>query len=232
MQRTLRVTMALAASLTPAPCAHAASATVPSDMVPCKLEGWSTDKDPNGLNVRAAPNASAAILARLPPRPQAESGSLVQFEILGVRDGWLLIKGASYGDYGDPPPATPLYSGMGWVHGSRVGGQVIGGQNVVGLYSEPKDSAKRLPRPKQCRRDRRQGVARLRRSLGEGRYEHRRRLGLRPLQQSGDDLQLTRRGACDGPPFSFRSDPLPIDHRPRQPAVRLQRIVRDRARIA
>ncbi len=147
MQRTLRVTMALAASLTPAPCAHAASATVPSDMVPCKLEGWSTDKDPNGLNVRAAPNASAAILARLPPRPQAESGSLVQFEILGVRDGWLLIKGASYGDYGDPPPATPLYSGMGWVHGSRVGGQVIGGQNVVGLYSEPKDSAKRLPRP-------------------------------------------------------------------------------------
>ena len=148
MQRTLRVMLALAASLAISRCALAASASVPPDMVQCELEGWSTDKDPKGLNVRAAPNASAAILARLPPRPEAESGSLAQFDILGAKDGWFLIKGASYGDYGDPPPATALYSGTGWVHGSRVGGELVGGQNVGGLYAEPKETAKRLPRPK------------------------------------------------------------------------------------
>lgn len=134
-------------SLALAPHAFAASVTVPADTTTCKLEGWSTDKDPKGLNVRAAPNASAPILAKLPPRPQADNGSLAQFEVIGFKDGWVLIKGASYGDYGDPPPATPLYSGMGWVHGSRVGGEMLGGENLVGLYAEPKDSAKRLPRP-------------------------------------------------------------------------------------
>jgi hypothetical protein len=147
MQRTSRMILAAFAAVAVGTGALAASVSVPQDTISCKLEGWSTDKDPKGLNVRAAPDASAPILAKLLPRPQAESGSLAQFEILGFKDGWVLIKGASYGDYGDPPPATPLYSGMGWVHGSRVGGQLVGGQNVVGLYSEPKDTAKRLPRP-------------------------------------------------------------------------------------
>lgn len=147
MQWTLRAILGAAASIAVGPWALAASVSVPADTVSCKLEGWSNDKDPNGLNVRAAPNASAPILARLPQRPQAENGALVEFEILGFKDGWVLIKGASYGDYGDPPPATPLYSAMGWVHGSRVGGQLVGGQNVIGLYAEPRDSARRLPRP-------------------------------------------------------------------------------------
>lgn len=143
----LRAVLAAVASLSLGPHAFAASVSVPPDTTICKLEGWSTDKDSKGLNVRAAPNASAPILAKLPPRPQAENGSLAQFQIVGFKDGWVLIKGASYGDYGDPPPATPLYPGMGWVHGSRVGGELVGGQNVIGLYAEPKASAKRMPRP-------------------------------------------------------------------------------------
>ncbi len=167
----MRVTLALAASLALAPCALAASASVPPDMVQCELEGWSTDKDPKGLNVRATANASAAILARLPPRPEAESGSLAQFDILGAKDGWFLIKGASYGDYGDPPPATALYSGTGWVHGSRVGGELVGGQNVGGLYAKPKETAKRLPATEERRRDRGQGPAQLHGSVGQDQFE-------------------------------------------------------------
>jgi hypothetical protein len=127
MPWTSRMILTAAASIAMGAAAAAATVSVPSDMASCKLEGWSTDKDPNGLNVRAAPNASAPVLARLPQRSEAENGSLAQFEILGFKDGWVLIKGASYGDYGDPPPAKPLYSGMGWVHGSLVGGQLIGG---------------------------------------------------------------------------------------------------------
>jgi hypothetical protein len=147
MQATFHAGLIAALGLAAAAPAVAATIQTPSDTVPCTLKGWSRDKDPNGLNVRAAPSASAPVVARLPWRPKAENGSLVEFEILGFKDGWALIRGASYGNYGDPPPATPLYSGQGWVHGSLVGGQVVGGQNAIGLYAEPKDAAKRLPRP-------------------------------------------------------------------------------------
>jgi len=147
MPTTFRPTFVAAFLIAAAAPALAATVETPASAVSCDLEGWSRDKDPNGLNVRAAPNGSAPVVARLPWRPKAENGSFVEFKILGFKDGWALISGANYGDYGDPPPATPLYSGKGWVHGSLIGGQLVGGQNVVGLNSEPKDSADRLPRP-------------------------------------------------------------------------------------
>ena len=61
---------------------------------PLDTAGASIDTDPKGTNVRSAPRADAPILRRLPPRvrigPDTVTG--VEFEIVGSKDGWLLIE--------------------------------------------------------------------------------------------------------------------------------------------
>lgn len=129
--------------------AAAESIEIPSDIVACQLEAISLDADPAGLNVRAGPSLSAKVIARLPRRPQVESGSNPEVRILGFKDGWFLIEGASYGDYGDPPPPRPLYAGKGWAHGSKLGGGLVGGAMSSALLAEPRDDAPRSTgRPK------------------------------------------------------------------------------------
>ena len=41
----------------------------------CETSAWSTDKDPNGLNVRAGPGTDNPVIGRLPP-PLATPGAL------------------------------------------------------------------------------------------------------------------------------------------------------------
>jgi len=120
--------------------AGAATVEIPAKMTRCSFSAWSQDITPQGLNVRAAPRAAARVLARLVEEKQA-TGAFVEFRVLGVSNGWFLIEGASHGDYGDPPPKTPVYAGKGWVSGSLVGGQLLAGK----LYDAPSETAHSRP---------------------------------------------------------------------------------------
>lgn len=125
--------------------AVAQNVETPKDMVPCRLKGWSNDQDPAGLNVRAGPAASAAVVGRLKQRPGDLQGPAPEFEIAGFKGGWFLIKGAHYGDYGDPPAKIAPYSGLGWVHGSKIGGELLGAGET--LRTAPDANAASLPDP-------------------------------------------------------------------------------------
>jgi hypothetical protein len=102
----------------------------------CKTVGYSTDRDPKGTNVRSAPRADAPVIGHLAPRthlgPDVHEG--VEFEIVGSKDGWLLIqkqKGAPAGEFTlDPAHAE---DGRGWVSGRLVGVQ----PNTLLLRSAP-----------------------------------------------------------------------------------------------
>ena len=88
----------------------------------CQTRGFSIDRDPNGTAVRSAPRTDAAVIGHLAPltrlSPDTEIG--VEFEIIGSKDGWLLIQ------KGDPArdftlDAGNAADGRGWVSGSGVG---------------------------------------------------------------------------------------------------------------
>ena len=77
---------------------------LPPGTEPCDLGAWSADRDPRGLNVRAAPSASSKVLGTLPPpfkfkakgrENTPEGGWLTEFRIIGFKDGWFLIEGAT-----------------------------------------------------------------------------------------------------------------------------------------
>lgn len=103
----------------------------PKDMVACKLSGWSNDTDPAGLNIRSGPSGTASVIARLKQRLENANGNSPEFHILGFKDGWFLIEDANYGNYGDPPPKVPPYSGLGWAHGSKIGGELTGAGDTL-----------------------------------------------------------------------------------------------------
>ena len=88
----------------------------------CRARGFSADLDPAGTNVRSAPRADAPVIGRVAPRaligPNTYEG--VEFEIVGSKDGWLLIQ--------KPDPANGLKldaahaaEGRGWISGKLVG---------------------------------------------------------------------------------------------------------------
>jgi hypothetical protein len=130
--------------------------------VPCDLGAWSIDRDPKGLNVRAAPSTRARILGTLPPpfhfrarnrsENTPEGGWLTEFRIIGSKDGWFLIEGAKPPgrDYEDetiyPRNAPKPYAGRGWVHGSKVGASFANGQTRSGgLFQAPHVDARWTP---------------------------------------------------------------------------------------
>jgi hypothetical protein len=88
----------------------------------CATRGYSIDLDPRGTNLHSAPRADAPVIGRLAPRtrlgPDMHEG--VEFEIVGSKDGWLLIRdGQPAKDFTlDPANAA---DGRGWVSGRLVG---------------------------------------------------------------------------------------------------------------
>jgi hypothetical protein len=88
----------------------------------CATRGYSIDPDSRGTNLRSAPRVDAPVIGRLAPRtrlgPDTYEG--VEFEIVGSKDGWLLIrKGDPAKDFTlDPANAA---DGRGWVSGRLVG---------------------------------------------------------------------------------------------------------------
>ena len=89
----------------------------------CAIDGYLTDTDPNGTNVRSAPRADAPVSGHLPllamhPADPADAGAPV-FEIIGSKNGWLLIRNARFEDPADP--VKPVFKGPGWISGGLVG---------------------------------------------------------------------------------------------------------------
>ncbi|HEX7883358.1 MAG TPA: SH3 domain-containing protein, partial [Afipia sp.] len=133
--------------------------SLPAGTMPCDLHGWSDDKDPKGLNVRAAPDAKSKVLGTLPPpykfktksENSPDGGWLTEFSIVGYRDGWFLIEGAQPPgkDYeGDAYPRNhpKPYAGRGWVAASKVGAQYANGDTRMGgLYQAPHTDANWMP---------------------------------------------------------------------------------------
>lgn len=139
----------------------AKATSLPPGTMPCDIHGWSEDKDPKGLNVRAAPDVKSKVLGTLPPpyRFKAKDGSentpeggwLTEFKIIGYRDGWFLIEGAQppgkdYEGESYPRNAPKPYAGRGWVSSSKVGAQYANGDTQMGgLYQAPHTDANWMP---------------------------------------------------------------------------------------
>jgi hypothetical protein len=87
----------------------------------CSISGWSSDPDPAGLNVRAAPGATARIIGRIPPaKAQAGDTYAAEFDIVGSRDGWFLIRNVRFADDGDGKGDQTVFRGPGWVFADKV----------------------------------------------------------------------------------------------------------------
>lgn len=82
--------------------------------------GWSEDKDPAGLNVRAGPSPTAPIVGKLPPPrydPDFEREMKADFDILEIRDGWVRIGMKDPDDWSPAYPRPPA----GWISARYVG---------------------------------------------------------------------------------------------------------------
>src|SRR5690606_41384733 len=67
-----------------APPAHAATA----DIAGCSLTAISSDRDPNGLNIRAGPSADSEVIGRIPPpREMGGEGFAGEVPRTGARAG-------------------------------------------------------------------------------------------------------------------------------------------------
>jgi hypothetical protein len=87
----------------------------------CSLSGWSNDPDPAGLNIRSAPRGDAEIIGKVPPaRPQAGDSYAAEFEIVGSRNGWLLVRAVKFADYGSGKGDHAVFAGPGWVFADKV----------------------------------------------------------------------------------------------------------------
>ncbi|MCK9908430.1 hypothetical protein MXD81_04780 [Microbacteriaceae bacterium K1510] len=100
----------------------------------CETHAYLNDPDPKGTNVRAAPNGKAPVIGQLPPRApmQGDDSEIVgvEFEIIGSKDGWLLVRN----------PDRGTFKGHGWIYGGLVSGTIGGPQ----LLASPASNAKVL----------------------------------------------------------------------------------------
>ena len=75
------------------------------------------DPDPNGLNVRAVPNAKTGkVIGVLKP-----DGDWTEVHVVGDSGGWLRIDHAETIDDNAPDGERSVFKGEGWVHVSKLG---------------------------------------------------------------------------------------------------------------
>ena len=87
----------------------------------CKVSGYAKDPDPRGRHVRSAPRADAPIIGHLAPMVQITKVERtgVTFDIVGFRNGWLLIRNPSPID-GLTFDAAHEADGRGWISARLV----------------------------------------------------------------------------------------------------------------
>lgn len=116
-------TLASCAGAGEPPPAQSPSAAAESVASTCSFGAFVAETDPAGLNVRAAPGATAKVLGKLPPTFVEASmgyGVRVEVEVIGARNGWFLIRNARDNEALTNRPPRPMYAGDGWVSGSKL----------------------------------------------------------------------------------------------------------------
>lgn len=105
-----------------ATCAARTGEVIPPQTVSCAISAWSTDPDPTGLNVRAAPTSDATIIGNLPAaREVGGERFATEVSITGSKDGWLRISEGWVLDYIFDDPIEIVFKGEGWVPGRHLG---------------------------------------------------------------------------------------------------------------
>jgi hypothetical protein len=118
----------------------------------CNVDALVNERDPAGLNVRAAPNAQGKILGKLAPVIDDEKTSTlarVEVQILASQDGWFLINGASDNEaLTEGLPKRAMYKGKGWVSGKKLTvksqatiGRAEPSVNASVVFGEPKGNS-------------------------------------------------------------------------------------------
>ena len=133
----MRLVATLGCALALAPVAVAAQPLDTAGVTQCKVRGWAKDTDRKGTNVRRGPHANAPVIGHLVPmiRVDKDEYSGVEFDIVGFKDGWFLIKNGS--DGGLKLDATHKDDGRGWISARLVSVQL----RVVALRSAPRRDA-------------------------------------------------------------------------------------------
>jgi len=95
---------------------------LPPGVAACDFPALANDETREGLNVRAEPDTSSAVLGRLPIVHNVDGeDTAADVHVIGVRNGWFLIEDASYADSGDLRDQFPsVYRGRGWVSGKLL----------------------------------------------------------------------------------------------------------------
>jgi hypothetical protein len=94
---------------------------LPPGVTACDFGAFANDHTREGLNIRAEPRAGSAILGRLPVIESVYHEKVAaDFNVIGVRNGWFLIEGASYPGNDLPKNRPPVYGGRGWVSGKLL----------------------------------------------------------------------------------------------------------------
>ena len=118
----MRYSLSTALVLAALPLAAHAAAVDMAGVSKCDLKGFSVEPDPKGTNVRSAPSVNAPIIGHLPPRHYEREADLTigaEFDVLGSKDGWILIENAEDGKIGEE--STFRFKGPGWIFGGAVG---------------------------------------------------------------------------------------------------------------
>jgi hypothetical protein len=112
--------------------------------VQCEVRGFAIDRDPKGTNVRSAARIDAPVIGHLVPmiRVDKDAYSGVEFDIVGFKGGWFLIRNGS--DDGLKLDAAHADDGRGWISARLVGVQL----RVPALRSAPRRDAREVVRLK------------------------------------------------------------------------------------
>jgi hypothetical protein len=104
----------------------------------CSISAFAIDRDPKGSNIRSAPRADAPVIARLPSLCHLDPSTLVgaEFEVVGSRDGWLLIQNPKAVQYDNK--TAQAFNGKGWISGALVGVTIDDGP----LLAQPNPDAR------------------------------------------------------------------------------------------
>lgn len=95
----------------------------------CDVKTFIADSDPNGTNIRAAPDKDSKVLQRI-------KNDDVIVRVTGFSDGWFEISAAETVD-GDS-----VFRGRGWIHSSLLGIGIA--ESDARLYAQPKKNSRVL----------------------------------------------------------------------------------------